>query len=171
MFRSVSCSRRHPVRHWRASAGRARPQFQYQGKDLRHLKSAVKKNKERLTGIVSDHFSYPYGANNIYSRIAARLCTGSARGISHGINRDIIDLMHLNAVRIYNRLGIEPCLDMISECASNGGWLIFYTHDVSEKPSDFGCTPDQFKKCVHEVSNNKLPVLPVQKALNTILRN
>ena len=77
--------------------------------------------------------------------------------------------MYLEAVRIYDRLGMEKCLELVSECATEGGWLIFYTHDVCDEPSDYGCTPDQLTELVQAVFRENLPVLTVQKAVNLIL--
>lgn len=130
---------------------------------------SIRKNRNALDGIMSNNFSYPYGAVDVSSRCAARFCSSSARGIWFGINRGVIDLMYLKAVKIYSRMGIERCLELVSECATQGGWLIFYTHDVCEKPSDYGCTPDQLTELVQAVSCKRLPVLTVQNAMNIIL--
>ena len=129
---------------------------------------SIRKNRKKLDGIITNNFSYPFGAVDASSRCVARLCTSSARGTWSGINRETIDPMYLKAVRVYSRLGVEKCLDLVSECATQGGWLIFYTHDVCDEPSDYGCTPDQLTKLVQAVSQNNLPVLTVQKAMDTI---
>lgn len=130
---------------------------------------SIRKNRKKLDGIITNNFSYPFGAVDASSRCVARLCTSSARGTWTGINRETIDPMYLKAVRVYNRLGIEKCLDLVSECATQGGWLIFYTHDVSDEPSDYGCTPGQLMELLQAVSCNGLPVLTVQEAMTTIL--
>lgn len=131
------------------------------------LKS-VRRNRRRLTGIMSGSFAYPYGARNARARVAARLCAGSARGISFGINKNVVDLMDLKAARVYRRDSMDDCLELVSECARRGGWLIFYTHDVCDEPSDFGCTPEQLTRLVRAVHDNKLTVATVGKALQLI---
>ncbi|WP_289022050.1 polysaccharide deacetylase family protein [Desulfobacter postgatei] len=128
----------------------------------------IQENKKKFDGIISSSFSYPYGAVNSAARFAARICTTSARGISSGINRGIINPMDLRAVRIYNRLGIKNCLDMVSDCATHGGWLIFYTHDVCDNPSSYGCTPEQFNNLVQTVVSKNLTVLTVQQVMERI---
>ena len=120
---------------------------------------SIWKNKKQLNGIISDSFSYPYGAVDAASRCIARICTSSARGIGSGINRGLIDPMNLKAVRIYNRLGIGQCLELVSECAREGGWLIFYTHDVCDEPSDYGCKPSQLKEVVLAVARDRKSVV------------
>lgn len=134
-----------------------------------HMIQNIRKNKKELEGIMSNNFSYPYGSADASSRCFARFCTSSARGIWSGINRGVIDSMNLRAVRIYNRFGIEKCLDLVKECSTAGGWLIFYTHDVCDKPSDYGCTPAQLTDVVHAVSREDLPALTVQKAMDLII--
>lgn len=134
---------------------------------IRMLKN-IRRNANELHAVITRNFSYPYGAANASSRCVARLCTSSARGISHGINKGTVDLMNLRAVRVYNRFGIDKCLELISECAKSGGWLIFYTHDVGDAPSDYGCTSDRFTELVQAVSLRKMLVLTVNDALNTI---
>ncbi len=139
-------------------------------KDINPLRMAlsIQKNKKQLKGIMSNNFSYPYGSADASSRYITRMCTSSARGIGFNINRGLIDPTYLEAVRIYNRHGIEKCLDLVSACARDGGWLIFYTHDVCDEPSDYGCTLEQFAELVKSVSYNGLSVLTVKKALSII---
>ncbi|MDY0093815.1 MAG: polysaccharide deacetylase family protein [Candidatus Vecturithrix sp.] len=128
----------------------------------------IRRNSNELQAVITRNFSYPYGAANASSRCVARICTSSARGISHGINKGAIDLMNLRASRVYNRLGIDKCLDLISDCAECGGWLIFYTHDVCEKPSDYGCKPEQLVELIKAISCKNLSVMTVREALVAI---
>lgn len=130
---------------------------------------SVRRNRRRLKGVMSGSFAYPYGSRDARARVAVRLCTTSARGISVGINRDIIDLTDLKAAPVYARNGIDTCLDLISECTAHGGWLIFYTHDVCEEPSAYGCTSEQLTRLVGSVYDKKLTVQPTERALDMII--
>lgn len=129
---------------------------------------SVRRNRKSLAGVMTGSFAYPYGSRAARSRLAAALCTTSARGISFGINRDVIDVTDLKAVRVYSRHGIDACLNLVAECATRGGWLIFYTHDVSAEPSPYGCTPEQLKRLVRSVYEQKLTVQRVDMALKTV---
>lgn len=129
---------------------------------------SILRNRRMLAEGLTGSFSYPYGAVDGKARFAARLSTTSARGISYGINRNVIDLMNLKAVKVYDRFGIAMCLDLIEECAAKGGWLIFYTHDVCDEPSNFGCTEEQLTRLVQVVHDHKLTIAPVRKALQLI---
>jgi peptidoglycan/xylan/chitin deacetylase (PgdA/CDA1 family) len=129
---------------------------------------SIRRNRKVLSRWMSSNFAYPYGAADTRARAAVSLCTTSARGISSGINKNSIDLMHLKASRIYDREDLDKCIALVNECAKEGGWLIFYTHDVSESPSDFGCTPEQLSRIVQAVNDNKLTVATVYEALKLI---
>lgn len=128
----------------------------------------VRRNRASLKRIMTSNYAYPYGSMNAKSKVAVRLLTTSARGISFGINRDSIDLMDLKASKIYSRIGTESCMDLINECAERGGWIIFYTHDVSNEPSEYGCTPEQLENLVRTVKNRKLAIETVENALKII---
>ena len=134
-----------------------------------NLVKNIGKNHAKLSGIGSRNFAYPFGAQNNKARIVAALSTRSARGITPGINRDFINLTDLKATRIYASLGLETCLELVHECVARGGWLIFYTHDVHEKPSKYGCTPLEFERIVRSVVKRGIPVRTVDEALAIVL--
>jgi hypothetical protein len=48
------------------------------------------------------------------------------------------------------------------------GWLIFATHDISEQPSRFGCTPALFEEVVRYAAASSAKVLPVAKAWDVV---
>lgn len=50
------------------------------------------------------------------------------------------------------------------------GWLIFGTHDISETPTDFGCTPAFFEEIVKSSIESGAKILPVSEALTAICR-
>ena len=87
-------------------------------------------------------FSYPFGATNLRTQRRLSRYFTSGRGTVGGINRGRFDLNHLRANRVNSRLGNRRALEELIDVAANrGGWLLFYTHDVSSEPSQFGCTP------------------------------
>jgi peptidoglycan/xylan/chitin deacetylase (PgdA/CDA1 family) len=48
------------------------------------------------------------------------------------------------------------------------GWLIFATHDVSDNPTRFGCTPRLFEQVVRYAVQSDALVLPVAAALEAL---
>jgi peptidoglycan/xylan/chitin deacetylase (PgdA/CDA1 family) len=48
------------------------------------------------------------------------------------------------------------------------GWLIFATHDISEAPTRWGCTPDFFAEIVEYSANSGARILPVFQACQAL---
>jgi peptidoglycan/xylan/chitin deacetylase (PgdA/CDA1 family) len=48
------------------------------------------------------------------------------------------------------------------------GWLIFATHDVSDRPTQFGCTPKFFEDVVRYAVDSGALILPVVRALEIL---
>jgi hypothetical protein len=53
---------------------------------------------------------------------------------------------------------------MIDEAVTKAAWLIFYTHDVSDAPTQYGCTPKLFEYAV-QTAASKAEVLTIRNAL------
>jgi peptidoglycan/xylan/chitin deacetylase (PgdA/CDA1 family) len=108
------------------------------------------------------HFAYPYGEATF--RIKGRLgaTMSSCRGTQPGWNGPVVDLNLLRANPLYG--GIEQgqaALDLIRENAERAGWIIFYTHDVSDSPSRYGCTPallEYVARCAAEHAHHSMSV-------------
>ncbi|HAR32982.1 MAG TPA: hypothetical protein DCR95_02515 [Desulfobacter sp.] len=131
---------------------------------IESIKQNIQMNRSAMNSLISNSFAYPYGSRDARTRFAISRCTDSARGISFGINKGLIDLWDLKAAQVYSQNSMDDCFSLVSECAANGGWLIFYTHDVNETPSAYGCKPEEFTQLVKAVRNNYLTVATVEKA-------
>ncbi|HZT87471.1 MAG TPA: polysaccharide deacetylase family protein [Stellaceae bacterium] len=133
----------------------------------------VARNAEELgtelgNGFKPRNFAYPYGRSTLAAgwRTARRFA--SCRGVAGGINHGSVDLGHLRANRLYAAsFDVAAARQLIERNAALGGWLIFYTHDVSPEPSPFGCTPDQFEAVVSRAVERG-PVVPVAAALAAV---
>ena len=83
-----------------------------------------------------------------------------------GINSGTVDLQFLRAMPLIDRQidrdGIERAFD---EAQTNNGWLIFYTHDVADQPSPYGCSPALLNHALEAASRRKIPVLNMAEAL------
>jgi len=47
--------------------------------------------------------------------------------------------------------------------------LIFYTHDVSDAPSEYGSTPAMIDWALSRLTEARIPVMPVREALTVAL--
>jgi len=54
---------------------------------------------------------------------------------------------------------------LIAENLKRKTWLIFYTHDVRENPSPYGCTPELMEQTVSCAVRSGCRVLTIQEAL------
>ena len=111
------------------------------------------------------NFAYPFGGVSLSakSKLATRFV--SCRGTGRGLNQGTVDLADLFSTSIYSgNFDRERLCQLIDEARAGSGWLIFYTHDVADEPSPFGCTPAQFQSIVAYAAENA-PVLPVRAVL------
>jgi peptidoglycan/xylan/chitin deacetylase (PgdA/CDA1 family) len=119
-------------------------------------------------------FAYPYGsATPMVKKIINKyyLC---GRGGGQRINVGIADLNFLNSCFIDELHGVErPTMDALTALirinSLNKGWLIFATHDVANKPSRYGCTPERLEKIIEYSLQSGATVLPVEKACDFLL--
>jgi peptidoglycan/xylan/chitin deacetylase (PgdA/CDA1 family) len=98
---------------------------------------------EELTGQPdSGNFAYPFGEITLAAKEAIGQDVTSSRGIWDGLNGNEVDLNLLRANRLYGDLdGRAQVEQLILENERRKSWLIFYSHDVRNRPSPFGCTP------------------------------
>jgi peptidoglycan/xylan/chitin deacetylase (PgdA/CDA1 family) len=121
--------------------------------------------KQVLGGAAPANFAYPFGAVSQTAKNAVHARFDSCRGTGLGINHGTVDLADLLSVSLYNRdFERDRICQLIDDAEALGGWLIFFTHDVAETPSDFGCTPAQLNAIVAYAAQNAT-VLPVRDVL------
>lgn len=122
-----------------------------------------------VPGVALDSFSYPYGSATLRSQHRIGRHFASSRGTLDGINRGAFDLNHLRGTRVYHHVGNLAFLgDLIDDTAANGGWLIFYTHDVDDDPGEFGCTPGDLEYLVTRAVDAGTRLVSVRDAVGLL---
>ena len=126
------------------------------------------RNQEFVRQILGDYticsFAYPDGYASITTKALVGRWFPVCRGIWSGVNHKRIDFMQLKAVsleRDFDRARVEKALD---EAMGTNGWLIFFTHDVSDNPSLYGCRPSQLAAVVQAVVERGIEILPMKNA-------
>lgn len=115
------------------------------------------------------NFAYPFGDVSFASKPALGAKMRSCRGIRGGINAPTADLNLLKANSIYSKtFDLQSIQQLIGENQRQRGWLIFYTHDVRDNPSDFGCTPAEFESAVQTAAQSGAKILTIAQALDAI---
>jgi hypothetical protein len=62
-------------------------------------------------------------------------------------------------------IGADAIEHAFDQAQTANGWLIFYSHDVTERPSPYGCTPALMKHALEAASRRQMPVLTMAEAL------
>jgi peptidoglycan/xylan/chitin deacetylase (PgdA/CDA1 family) len=118
-----------------------------------------------LDGAPIENFAYPFGGVSQSAKGALAKRFVSCRGTGKGLNRGTADLTDLFSTSLYSHNFDRARLcQLIEDAQAENAWLIFYTHDVADEPSPFGCTPAHFRSIVAYAAEN-LPVLPVRDVL------
>lgn len=121
---------------------------------------------ERLGDYPLTSFAYPYGDVSPRTKFLFSRRFATSRGIRRGVNAGWIDLAQLKAIglehKAWNPAAIEQA---VVEAVRRKGWIIFFTHDVSETPSPFGATPGMLDHALASVRKAGVDILPVKHAL------
>lgn len=133
----------------------------------------ISRNADALKRVMASYafrsFAFPFGrfALPAKSRLAPRF--EACRTIRSGINAGSVDFNLLRATSLYSGgRDLDEVSGLIRRNREVGGWLIFYTHDVDEKPSRYGCTPGHFEAVVGAAAASGSKVLTVGAALDEI---
>jgi peptidoglycan/xylan/chitin deacetylase (PgdA/CDA1 family) len=114
--------------------------------DVAHCERAI---RECIPRGVSNNFAYPYGEASLSAKRRLGPKMGSSRGTIQGLNGPEVDLNLLRANPLYGDIEqVERVRKLIVENQAERSWLIFYSHDVAETPSPYGCTPSLLQEAV-----------------------
>lgn len=82
--------------------------------------------------------AFPYGETNSELKAMLPPRFETARGVARGLNAGKVDLAQLRAFPLYGEGGLERAHLALAQAAKRKAWMIAFTHDVSDAPSDFG---------------------------------
>jgi hypothetical protein len=63
---------------------------------------------------------------------------------------------------------IDELTSWIDDLVAAPGWLIFFTHDVSDDPTMFGCTPATLERLIGDARGRGCALMTVDRALDEI---
>jgi peptidoglycan/xylan/chitin deacetylase (PgdA/CDA1 family) len=119
-----------------------------------------------LGGDAPCSYAYPYGDVTPRTKILSARRFACARGIRPGVNAGMIDLAQLKAIPLERRRWIPDEIDAaVASAKDTAGWIIFFTHDVSEDASPLGCTPAMLTLVLERLEAAGIEVLPVKHAM------
>ena len=138
--------------------------------DAGMLNAEIERNQRYLRSLDSsiqvENFAYPFGYGSFVRKRQLKTVFKSCRSIVPGVNSGSVDLQFLRAMPLIDRRidrdGIERAFD---QAETTNGWLIFYTHDVADEPSPYGCSPALLTYALEVASRRKIPVRNMAEAL------
>jgi peptidoglycan/xylan/chitin deacetylase (PgdA/CDA1 family) len=134
------------------------------------LEVSLRKNAEALSEISGRrlrNFAYPFGGISFGKKLRLQSRFETCRGIYPGINVGRIDAGMLKAVPLYSStLDDEGVRRWIAQAVTTSGWLVFFTHDVSERPTPYGVTPDLLRAAVTAALEAGCACIPVSEAVD-----
>jgi peptidoglycan/xylan/chitin deacetylase (PgdA/CDA1 family) len=126
--------------------------------------------KPFLKGQAPVSYAFPYGRVSPRTKRFYAPRFASVRGVHPGVNIGRVDLAQLNTISLETRCWDEAAIEAaIQTVLHNRGWLILYTHDVSESPSPYGSTPAMLDWALGRVAASRIAMLPVREALPVAL--
>ena len=147
--------------------------FDARNVSFKDYKNSILRNDEGINklipGVKFQTFSYPYGGVTRRARRFSGQRFRCARSIIQGINIGDFDLNLLMVFSLYSwKFDLKKIKPVIDETCETGGWLIFYTHDISSEPSRFGSTTKFFESVVKYAVDCGATVYPVSHAIELI---
>ncbi|HEY0023833.1 MAG TPA: polysaccharide deacetylase family protein [Longimicrobium sp.] len=134
------------------------------------LLADARRNADFVRGILGEvelsSFAFPFGDVSPRTKLLFSRLYPCCRGIRPGINAGLLDLGQLWAVSLEVRhWTAERIEQQVAEAKARNGWIVFFTHDVSETPAPYGSTPAILEHALRTVTEAGIEVLPVRDAL------
>lgn len=121
--------------------------------------------REILPGYTFSSFAYPFGELRLRNKALLAKQFSMCRGVGGGLNAGRIDFAQLRSVLLgpgsFEDLRIDAWLE---RAVASKAWLVFFTHDISDDPSPYGCRASVFAKTIESIARRGIKVLPVNSA-------
>jgi peptidoglycan/xylan/chitin deacetylase (PgdA/CDA1 family) len=128
--------------------------------------------RELAPGVSFKTMSYPISPPRPQTKQKTARHFAGCRGGGQTFNVGAADLNYLSAYFL-EKTRDNPSLvkNLIERNGHAKGWLILATHDISNNPTPYGCTPRFFEDIVQSALNSGARVLPVVQALEALRAN
>ena len=132
---------------------------------------SITRNKAFIAGVLPEvsltNFAFPYGDIAFVSKLRTANRFASCRGVRAGINTGRIERANLYAIGLERRqMHLHDFPRLVAETARSRGWLILFTHDVSDHPSSYGCRPADLDRVVSLAKRAGLRIAPVKEVVS-----
>lgn len=113
-------------------------------------------------------FAYPYGDVAAPAKTALSGRFKTLRALHHGLITNGADLNQTPAVGIEGEDGEAVANVWLDKAKDRKAWLILYTHDVAERPSQWGCTIDALGRLIDRALDDGFDVVTVAEGSRRI---
>jgi len=104
----------------------------------------------RAVDVTPVTFAYPYGDVSPWAKALINDRFIAGRALHHGLIDSGTDLNQAPGVGIEGADGEAVARAWMTRAVQATAWLVLYTHDVRDQPSDWGCTPQVLDRLVSE---------------------
>ena len=126
--------------------------------------------REHLGDIAIDSYAYPYGDVSPRTKTLLGGAFQSARGIYRKVNTGMIDLAMVHSIVLEHRRWRPDEIEAsIVHAKAVGGWITFFTHAVSDRPEDFGVTPERLAWVLERIAQHGIETMPMRDAVDLIV--
>ncbi|MGO4572275.1 polysaccharide deacetylase family protein [Microvirga sp. 2TAF3] len=146
---------------------------------LEIFKRSIQRNRkffiERLESAKIESFAFPYNHVTIGSKLLVARRFKLGRGAGNKLNDRWFDLSEMSAINLsltsstIPTMGKVPLFDLpylIDQAAMHRKWLVVYTHDVGDNPSEHGSRTRDFEKLIIQAKSAGLDIKPVREVLS-----
>jgi peptidoglycan/xylan/chitin deacetylase (PgdA/CDA1 family) len=116
-------------------------------------------------GFRTETFAYPYGEVSTTAKAMLGPRFKALRTVNAGMIEGDADLAWLPGVGIEGPDGEAKAKKWLDRAAPKNAWVILFTHDVRDEPSEWGCTPEVLERLVKTALADGFQILPVNAAL------
>jgi peptidoglycan/xylan/chitin deacetylase (PgdA/CDA1 family) len=114
------------------------------------------------------NFAYPYGDVSQSAKAALGTRYQVLRALNHGLIETGTDLNQAPAVGIEGPGGEALARAWLGRAIRRRAWLILYTHDVSDSPTPWGCTPSALARLADAALSGGCEVVTVAEGAKRI---
>ena len=111
-------------------------------------------------------FAFPFGETTLRTKLFYARRFATSRGVHPAVNERVLDLAQLSTIGIETYTWNEDTvMRAVASAQASRGWIVFHTHDVSDGPSPYGCTPAMLESVLKALAGAGIEVLPVREAV------
>ena len=141
--------------------------------DAQTFEDSIIQNRTTLNelypGTDFETFAYPISLPRPRTKASVGNYFFCSRGGGQTFNVGSVDLNQLSAYFLEKCRGnFQVAKDLIDRNRQACGWLIFATHDISDTPTPYGCTPEFFESVVQYAVSSGANILPVLQAMEVL---